>query len=89
VDNRQRVAINTSRILLENESRGFEEKLAKLVEEVEKEAYKFVYKMKVADPEMFPYHDGEEPEEIIESEDEDFGEIEEESEQKTEEKTEA
>lgn len=71
VDNRQRVAINTSRILLENESRGFEEKLTQLVNEVEKEVYEFVYRNKIAAPELFPYHDGEneEPEEIIEVED--------------------
>lgn len=73
VDNRQRVAINTSRILLQNESRGFEEKLAQLVNEIEKEVYLFVYRGKVADPELFPYHDGE-ADEVLEAADIDDGE---------------
>lgn len=55
VDNGQRVAMNTPRILISGESRGFEEKLGQLVEEIQDEAYQFVYNRKVANPEMFDY----------------------------------
>jgi len=55
VDNRQRVAINTPRIMLKSTSRGFEEKLADLVEGLQDEAFEFVYNRKVANPEIFDY----------------------------------
>jgi hypothetical protein len=52
VDNNQIVAINTPRILFSGSSRGFEEDLEIIVEEIEKEAYSFIYENKVANPEM-------------------------------------
>lgn len=55
VDNNQRVAINTPRILLSSESRGFEEKLAGIVDSLESESYEFIYNSKVANPEIFDY----------------------------------
>lgn len=62
VDNNQRTAINTPRILLGGESRGFEEKLTELVDKLEGEVYEFVYEDKIANPEMFEYGDSEEEE---------------------------
>jgi hypothetical protein len=55
VDNNQRVAINTPRILLVSESRGFEAKLIAIVDSLESEAYDFIYNSKVANPEIFNY----------------------------------
>lgn len=55
VDNRQRVALNSPRIMLKSSTRGFEEKLAELVEGLQAEAYEFIYNRKVANPEMFEY----------------------------------
>ena len=65
VDNYQRVAINTPRILLSSESRGFEEKLAGIVDSLESEGYEFIYNSKVANPEIFDYSGEEENEEVI------------------------
>ena len=55
VDNNQRIALNSPRIMFKSSSRGFEEKLQDLVEGIEEEAYEFVYNRKVANPEMFDY----------------------------------
>jgi|SRR3972149_1800566 len=55
VDNNQKVAMNTPRILLSAESRGFEEQLSNLVDDIEAEVYAFVYENKVANPEIFDY----------------------------------
>jgi len=55
VDNRQRVALNTPRIMLKGTSRGFEEKLGELIESLKDEAYEFVFNRKVANPEIFEY----------------------------------
>jgi hypothetical protein len=64
VDNRQRVAWNTPRVMLNGESRGFEERLKELVEIIEEEAFLFLYESKVANPEMFDYN--EEPKSVDE-----------------------
>jgi hypothetical protein len=55
VDNGQKIALNTPRIILTAETRGFEEELEKLVNDLENEAYEFVYNAKIANPEMFEY----------------------------------
>jgi pantothenate synthetase len=55
VDNKQRVALNTPRIMLNGSSRGFEEKLRELIESIKNEAYEFVFNRKVANPEIFEY----------------------------------
>ena len=60
-DNNQRSAINTPRILLSGSSRGWEELLTELIDEITEEAYEFIYNNKVENPEMFPYEEaGEE-----------------------------
>lgn len=55
VDNRQKSAWNTPRIMLNGESRGFEERLSELVSGIESEAFEFLYESKVRNPEMFDY----------------------------------
>lgn len=62
VDNNQVVAINTPRILLESETRGFEEDLIAIVDTIESEVFSFVYENKVANPEIFEYSEAEENE---------------------------
>jgi hypothetical protein len=59
VDNKQVIALNTPRIMLSAESRGFEQDLENLVEEIENESFEFCFKNKVANPEMFDYKDAE------------------------------
>lgn len=59
VDNKQKVAMNTPRILFSAESRGFEQRLGELVNELEDEAYKFCFGNKVSNPEIFEYEKAE------------------------------
>lgn len=61
VDNKQRVAMNTPRILMKSTVRGFEEELAELIDKIKLEAYLFVYENKVANPEMFSPNEFNEP----------------------------
>lgn len=64
VDNNQRTSINTPKILLSGDTRGFEEDLEILLDEISSEAFEFIYENKIENPEMFNYGDEEEtPEE--------------------------
>lgn len=67
VDNKQKIAINTPRIMLKAQTRGFEEELEKLIEEIKDEVYDFLFNGKVANPEMFGPEDFEKPEELEEA----------------------
>lgn len=53
VDNKQKIALNSPRVLLKSSSRGFEEELEGLIEKIRDEAYEFLFNNRVANPEMF------------------------------------
>lgn len=70
VDNKQKIALNTPRIMLKAVTRGFEEELETLIETIREEAYEFLFNGKVANPEMFGPEDfgkAEEPEQLNEA----------------------
>lgn len=58
-DNKQIIAMNTPRIMLNASTRGFEEELQELIGQIETEAYNFLFNNKVANPEMFGPEDFE------------------------------
>lgn len=70
VDNKQKIALNTPRIMLKAQTRGFEEELETLIETIREEAYEFLFNGKVANPEMFGPEDfgkAEEPDKLDEA----------------------